>query len=89
MLRMKERITISVEPDAIEIARAEVKAGRAPNVSAAVERSLRRSAKRQAIKEYVAMWEEEFGPIGEEAEEWARKELLRAWGEISSSTQEH
>ena len=89
MLRMKERITISIEPDAIEIARAEVEAGRAPNVSAAVERSLRRSAKRQAMREYVAMWEEEFGPIGEEAEEWARKELLRAWGEISSSTQEH
>lgn len=88
MLRMKERVTISVEPEAIEIVRADVKAGRAPNLSAAVERSLRRDAKRQAIKEVVEMWEEEFGPIGEEAERWARRELLKAWGEISSSTRE-
>jgi Arc/MetJ-type ribon-helix-helix transcriptional regulator len=89
MLRMKERVTISVEPEAIEIARAEVQAGRAANVSAAVEESLRSAAKRRAIQEAVAMWEAEFGPIGEEAEEWARKELLRAWGEISSSMQGH
>lgn len=88
MLRMKERVTISVEPEAIDIARAEVEAGRAPNLSAAVERSLWRDAKRQAIKEAVEMWEEEFGPIGEEAREWARRELLKAWSEISSSTRE-
>lgn len=88
MLRMKERITISIEPEAIEIAHAEVKAGRAPNVSAAVERSLRKSAKRQAIKEFVAMSEEEFGPIEEEIRQWAREELLKAWSEISSSTRE-
>jgi hypothetical protein len=40
MLRMKERVTISVEPDALEAARAEVKTGRAPNLSVAVERAL-------------------------------------------------
>ena len=89
MLRMKERVTISIESEALEIARAEVEAGRAPNVSAAVEQSLRRAAKRQAMKEAVDLWEEEFGPIGKEAEEWADKELLRAWSEISSSTREH
>jgi Arc/MetJ-type ribon-helix-helix transcriptional regulator len=89
MVRMKERVTISIEPEALEIARTDVEAGRAPNVSAAVEQSLRRAAKRQAMKEAVELWEEEFGPIGEEAEEWARKELLRAWSEISSSTREH
>jgi post-segregation antitoxin (ccd killing protein) len=88
MPRMKERVTISVEQEALDAARAEVKAGRAPNLSAAVESSLTREKKRQAMREYVALWEEEFGPIGEEAREWARKELRRAWGLDSSSTRE-
>lgn len=87
MLRMKERITISIEPDALEAAKAEVEAGRAPNVSAAVEGSLQATAKHQAMREAVSLWEDEYGPIGKEAREWARKELERAWGEISSSTQ--
>ena len=87
MLRMKERITISIEPEALETARASVEAGRAPNVSAAVEESLKATGKRQAMREYVALWEEEYGPISEEAREWARKELEKAWGELSSSTQ--
>jgi Arc/MetJ-type ribon-helix-helix transcriptional regulator len=87
MLRMKERITISIEPEALETARAEVAAGRAPNVSAAVEKSLRAAGKRQAMREFVALWEEEYGPISKEAEEWAGKELEKAWSELSSSTQ--
>jgi len=88
MLRMKERLTISVESDALAAARAAVSAGHAPNLSAAVEESLRRAAKRQAIREFVVLWEDEFGPVSEEAREWARKELKRAWGETSSSTPE-
>jgi post-segregation antitoxin (ccd killing protein) len=88
MLRMKERVTISVEPEALEVARADVESGRAPNLSAAVERSLTREKKRQAMREYIALWEEEFGPISEEAREWARNELERVWGESSSSTRE-
>ncbi|MEX0972055.1 MAG: hypothetical protein WDZ46_02200 [Solirubrobacterales bacterium] len=84
---MKERITISVEPEALEGPRADVESGRAPNLSAAVERSLTAARRRQAIREYVEMWEEEFGPIGEEAREWARRELKRAWGQSLSSTQ--
>jgi Arc/MetJ-type ribon-helix-helix transcriptional regulator len=78
---MKERVTISVEPQALEEARADVESGRAPNLSAAVESLLTREKKRQAMREAVALWEEEFGPIGEEAREWARKELKRVWGE--------
>lgn len=88
MVRMKERVTISVEPEALEGARADVESGRAPNLSAAVERSLTREKKQQAMREYVELWEEEFGPIGEEAREWARKELRRVWGLNSSSTRE-
>lgn len=88
MLRMKERVTVSVELEALDAARAEVEAGRAPNLSAAVEEALMRAKRRRAMQEFVADWEEEFGPISEEAREWARKELERAWGELSSSTRE-
>lgn len=86
MFRMKERVTISVEPEALQVARAEVETGEAPNVSAAVEKALRARAKSQAIREALQLWEAEHGPIGEEAREWARKELKRAFKEISSST---
>ena len=88
MLRMKERVTISVEPEALEGARADVEAGKSPNLSAAVERALVREKRHQAMREYITDWEEEFGPIKEETREWASRELEKAWGEISSSTRE-
>ena len=86
MLRMKERVTISVEPELLEDVRAEVAAGRAPNVSAAVEEALRASSRRHALRKSLDLFEAEYGPIGKEAEEWARKELERTDEEISSST---
>jgi len=88
MLRMKERITISVEPEVAQIAREDVEAGRAPSVSAAVEDAVVRRKRSRALREAVELWEAEFGPISKEAREWARKELKRAFREISSSTPE-
>jgi Arc/MetJ-type ribon-helix-helix transcriptional regulator len=85
---MKERITISVEPEVAQIAREEVEAGRAPSVSAAIEDAVVRRKRSRALREAVELWEDEFGPISEEAREWARKELKRAFQEISSSTPE-
>jgi Arc/MetJ-type ribon-helix-helix transcriptional regulator len=85
---MKERFTISVEPEALQIARAEVEAGKAPSVSAAVEGALRARGKSQALREAVQLWEAEHGAISEEAREWARRELSRAFEETSSSTPE-
>lgn len=88
MLRMKERVTISVESDALQTARAEVESGRAPNLSAAVERALLERRKSEAVREGLELWEAEHGPIGEKAEEWAEKELDRAFREASSWTPE-
>jgi hypothetical protein len=88
MLRMKERVTISVEPEAIKIAREEVEAGRSANVSAAFEDAVIARRRSRGLREAVEMWEEEFGPIGEEARQWARSELKRAFEEPSSSTRE-
>lgn len=86
MLRMKERVTISVEPEALQIAREEVRTGKAPNVSAAVEEALKARGRKQALREAVELWEAEFGPISEEAREWARREWKRVFQETSSST---
>jgi Arc/MetJ-type ribon-helix-helix transcriptional regulator len=88
MLRMKERVTISVEPDVLAEVRADVEAGRAPNLSAAIEKTLRAGSKRQALREALELSEAEHGPIGKEAEEWARREMERTDREISSLTQE-
>jgi Arc/MetJ-type ribon-helix-helix transcriptional regulator len=88
MLRMKERVTISVEPELLEDVRAEVAAGEAPNVSAAIEEALRVNSRRRALRESLDLLEAEYGPIEKEAEEWARRELARTDREISSSTRE-
>jgi hypothetical protein len=88
MFRMKDRVTISVEPDALEPARAEVRRGEAPNLSVAVERALRGRSKSQALREAVELAEEEHGPISEEMKEWGIREVERAIREISSSTPE-
>jgi hypothetical protein len=83
---MKERVTISVEPEALEAARAEVAKGRAPNLSVAVERALRADGKSQALREALELSDSVHGPISKEAEEWGRRELERAFREMSSST---
>jgi hypothetical protein len=40
------------------------------------------------LREALDLSDEIHGPIGKEAEEWGRKELERAFREISSSTPE-
>lgn len=89
MFRMKERVTISVEPEALAAARAEVKTGRAPNLSVAIERALLSRGKAQALREALEISDTEHGPISQEAEEWGQRELERAFREISSSTPAH
>jgi Arc/MetJ-type ribon-helix-helix transcriptional regulator len=88
MFRMKERVTISIEPETLTRARAEVEAGTAPNLSVAVERALRADSKSQALREALELSDAIHGPISKEAEEWGRRELERAFREMSSSTPE-
>ncbi len=84
MFRMKERITISVDPEALETVRAEVKAGRAPSVSAAVEELLLANSRKQALKDLLDEMDAEYGPLTKEEEEWGEKEIERAFRELSS-----
>lgn len=88
MFRMKERVTVSVDPQALEVARSEVRSGTASSVSEAVEQALLARSKRVALREALELAEAEHGPISEEAKEWGRRELERAFREISSSTPE-
>jgi len=92
---MKERVTISVEPEVIQIAREDVETGRAETVSGAIEDAVVARKRSRALREAIQMWEEEFGPITEEARAWAKKEMARVKAERrkrraahSSSTQE-
>ena len=86
MLRMKERVTISVDPEVVQIAREDVEAGRAATVSGAIEDAVVARKRSRGLREAIELWEEEFGPISEEAHLWARKELRRAFGEKRSSS---
>ena len=88
MLRMKERITISIEPEALDDVRADVAAGRAQNVSAAIEGKLLAQRRRQALREVLDSMDAEYGPLTEEEKEWGVKEVRRAFEGLSSSTPE-
>jgi hypothetical protein len=85
---MKERVTICVEPEALETARAEVESGEAPDLSMAVERALRADSKSKSLREALEASDAIHGPIGREAAEWGQRELERAFREMSSSTPE-
>jgi hypothetical protein len=74
MLGMKERVTISVEPEALEIARADVAAGRAPSVSAAVEMALVERQRLQEFDELLAMFDRHHADQPLTAEELHRGE---------------
>ena len=83
MAGMKERVTISLEPEALEVARAEVEAGNAPNLSAAIEAMLLERKRLEAFDELLAMFERHHGrDLTEEELQQAKKEMDRgSWVE--------
>lgn len=86
MLDVKERVTISLDPEVLEAVRAEVEKGRTADLSTAVEEALMERQRLEALREALELSDQEHGPISKEAEEWGRRELDRAMREISSST---
>jgi hypothetical protein len=77
MIRMKERVSISVEADVLEAARNEVAEGEAPNLSAAIEVALRDRARARALDRLL----EDFAahhpdqPLTDAERSWARNAL--------------
>jgi hypothetical protein len=85
---MKEQVTICVQHEVLEAARAEVESGEVSDLSAAVERALRAASKSKSLREALEISEAIHGPIGREAAEWGQRELERAFREMSSSKPE-
>lgn len=77
MVRMKKRITISIDPEVLASVQEEVEAGEAPNISAAIEALLRKRKQMQALKELLQMFEEHHAgnPLTEEEKRQAREDL--------------
>jgi hypothetical protein len=77
MLRMKERVSISIESDVLDTVRDEVAAGSAPNLSAAIEGALRDRARTRALdlllEEFAAQYPDQ--PLTDAERGWAREAL--------------
>lgn len=75
--RMKERVSISVEAEVLDTVRAEVAAGEAPNLSAAIEIALRDRARARALDRLL----DDFAahhpgePLTDAERAWARDAL--------------
>ena len=74
---MRERVTISVDSEALAAARQEVEAGDAPNLSAAIEVALRDRAKSRALdlllEDFAAHHPDQ--PLTDVERTWARNAL--------------
>lgn len=75
--RMKERVSISIESEALAAVRDEVETGEAPNLSAAIESALRDHARARALdrllEDFAAHHPDE--PLTDVERAWARNAL--------------
>ncbi len=71
----KRRVTVSVRPEVLEAAAADVAAGKAESVSAWVGEAMEARAHRESIKDVLAEIRQEIGPATEEETAWARSVL--------------
>lgn len=84
----RARFSATVDPDLLAVGRAAVAEGRADSLSAwvntALERQVAHERRLQAMDEFIAEYEAEFGTITEadiaEAEEWAAKRTIHVDG---------
>lgn len=74
---MKRKIAVSLSAELVERVQREVRAGRAPSVSAYVGEALERKLGRDDLLHMLDEMDREFGPPGSEAMEWARSVLGR------------
>jgi hypothetical protein len=71
----KARITVSVTPDVLEAAEAQVAHGAAASLSAWVEQAMAEKADRDGLDLLLADMRAEIGPVSPEADAWARAVL--------------
>ena len=74
-VRMRTRLTVSVDPETAKAAEAAVAAGRAPSVSAWVAEAMTGHAQRERLTDVLAEIRAEMGPATDEETAWARSVL--------------
>lgn len=72
---MRTRVTVTVDDAAVQVAEADVAAGRAPSVSAWVASAMAERAHRESLTEVLAEIRAELGPATDEETAWARSVL--------------
>lgn len=71
----RERVTVTVPAGAMRVAEREVKAGKAPSISAWVGEAMEQKARRESLKDLLAEIRQEIGPPTEDETDWARSVL--------------
>ncbi|MGH9129109.1 MAG: hypothetical protein ACRDY2_09115 [Acidimicrobiales bacterium] len=75
MTTRKERVTVSVRPELLVAAQADVANGRAASVSSWVDEAMAARAQQESLQDVLASIRAELGPPTEEETEWARSVL--------------
>lgn len=71
----REKLAITLPKDLVETIRAEVKARRAPSVSALIAEALEEKYERDRLQEVLDEMDAEYGPVTPEVLEWAKRVL--------------
>ena len=71
----RQRVTVTVPPEALEAAERDVADGKAASVSAWVSEAMEAKARRESLKDLLAEIRAEIGPATREETEWARAVL--------------
>ncbi len=71
----RARLTVTVRPQVLEAAEAEVASGRADSLSAWVDQAMEEKARREQLAGLFAEMRAEDGPASDEEDAWARRAL--------------
>ncbi len=74
---MHARVTVSLPEELVAAAHAAVADGRAASVSAYVAGALREKLDRESVRDVLAEWVAELGPLTAEDEAWVEDALAR------------
>lgn len=71
----RQRITVTVSPEAVVVAEHDVAVGRASSVSAWVSEAMEEKAQREKLEDVLAEIRADIGPATDEETGWARSVL--------------
>jgi len=71
----RSRVTVTVRPEVLAAAEAEVAAGHASSLSAWVDQAMQEKARREELAGLLAEMRAENGPATDEEDAWARQVL--------------